>query len=439
MANNQRDFQAPVVYEPVDTVLEKFGFADNQAKAFIYAEAAIMKVDPGLLDIPENIAEVVKAAQYTRDYGYVPGIHLHMTPFRSKAKRKLPNGNTVEVWEDRLSLVVGEQAYKASARYLAQQDGDHIDFEWEPLTPDEVRAYVEANMPKDFELTDEDYGVRARVLSMKDAQIRVTMGVKYDPQWSYGFCFMKGAPRVNNQGVKSYPKSDRDRIPNQRVALDVAMRRAIKAAIMQKYHLVPLDNQSKEQRVESVIQGAQPSHGSDWLPAERDIQREPDGDVLFYDEPAHRQTTSHEDEDTIDGAFSELADEQPDEAPDILRDEGMHEIIRGFVADLRKVDTGRAATPAQHKYAVGVIDGICGKGSHRAVFSAIYNRDISGEQPLAESAFQAIIRLLSKVKSVKVGGKWEKTNNPDYSPEAVEFVCEIAKWAGVDMAEKAAA
>ena len=449
MANNynndrKQDFQAPVVYEPVDTVLEKFGFADNQAKAFIYAEAAIMKVDAGLLDIPENIAEVVKAACYTRDYGYVPGIHLHMTPFRSKAKRKLPNGATVEVWEDRLSLVVGEQAYKASARYLAQQDGDHIDFEWEPLTPDEVRAYVAANMPKDFELTDEDYGVRARVLSMKDAQIRVAMGRKYDPQWSYGFCFMKGSPRVNNQGVKSYPKSDRDRIPNQRVALDVAMRRAIKAAIMQKYHLVPLDSQSQDQRVARVIQDAQPSHGSDWMPAARNETREDDGDVLYYDdEPAHRAqrapATANADEDTIDGAFSELAEDQADEAPDILDDESVHEVVRGFVVDLRKQDAGRPASDKQHKYAVGIIDGICGKDAHRPVLGAIFGREVGGDRPLAESAAKAIFRLLSKVKSIKIDGEWKKTDNSEYSTESVEFVCAVAKWAGVDMAEKVAA
>ena len=109
MANNYNsDFQAPaVVREPVDAVLAKLGISDERNRAFIMSQAAVMKVDTGLLDIPENVAEVVKSAKYTQEYGFMPGIHLHMQTFKSKAKRKGANGATVEVWEERVTLVVG--------------------------------------------------------------------------------------------------------------------------------------------------------------------------------------------------------------------------------------------------------------------------------------------------------------------------------------------
>lgn len=436
-----QNFQAPVKYEPPTTVLAKLGIADERSQQFVFAQAAIMKVDPGHLDIPENIAEVIKSVQYTRQYGFMPGIHLHMTPFKTKAKRKLENGNAIEVWEDRVQLVVGEQAYKAAARIQANKEGDHIEFEWEALKPEELTEYIAETMPKDFELTDEDRGVRARVLSYKGAQMAVAMGRKYDPEWSYGFCFMKGIPKSGRDG-KYYPKSDRERIPSQRTALDVAVRRAIKNAIMKQYHLTPIDGRSEEQRMNDVIVTAAQEEARQ---AEKNIMfapradlREEDGDVLFdYAPPTHRNGASQpptEDDGIEDGVFSdESAGDATPEPADILNDPDIHEAVKGFVESLRKLEQPGAkhATTPQYQYAVGVIDAICGKGSHGYVFDVIFSRPVSKEAPIAAAAAQEIFKRLCETKTVgrDENNKPIKADNPDYDPQDVAILCEVGKWA----------
>lgn len=431
MTTRRQDFQAPVQYDPPDVVLARLGFNDDASRAFVYAEAAIMKVDSGLLDIPENIAEVVKAAQYTRDYGFMPGIHLHMQgPFNTEVMRKLPNGTSVKVSEKRMALVVGEQAYKAAARIQANKEGDHLEFEWEPLTEEAIAAYVEENMPKPFDLTKEDRGVRARVLSYKGAQIAISMGRKYDPEWSYGFCFVKGH-RKEGQNGPYYPKSDRDRIPSQRVALDVAMRRAIKAAIMQKYHLVPLGEGTPEQRISQVMRTAAPDARNGWMHA-RDADShaavEDDGDVLFYGEHSNRDTV-------IDVKFSSTSTPSVSAPPppDILNDAAVAEPVKAFVRQVRGAERpgARTATEKQYQYAIAVVEAITGKDTHGAVFSALWGREVDRQNPAAEAGLQVLFKHLCKTRREKQGNEWVTVDNSDYDPDVVQMLGEVGKWASL--------
>jgi hypothetical protein len=249
--------ELPIVRPQTDEILEQMGAIEM--RNFILAQAAVFKVDAELLRIPENVGEIVKAAQYTRHYGFMPGVDMHMQSFRSKVKRiHAKTGGEIEVWEDRLALIVGEQAYKKSAQVQANQQRDWIDVPPEVLSDEDAAAYLARNYPN-VERHENDRVARARVLSVQAINMYKMLGQPYDPEWSYGVCLWLGEPKVYN-GKKSYPKADKDRIPNQRTPEDVAKRRAIKAAIMQKYGLVPLDNRTPEQRMAQVMTMSSPTH-----------------------------------------------------------------------------------------------------------------------------------------------------------------------------------
>lgn len=455
MANNYNsDFQAPaVVREPVDAVLAKLGISDERNRAFIMSQAAVMKVDTGLLDIPENVAEVVKSAKYTQEYGFMPGIHLHMQTFKSKAKRKGANGATVEVWEERVTLVVGEQAYKASARQHAAAERDYIDFETETMTREELIAYVSANMP-DVELTEEDRGARARVLSYKGAEIAKMMGKKYDPEWSYGFCFMKGVPKVY-EGKKSYPKSDRDRIPNQRTALDVAVRRAVKAAVMRKYPLVPIDKRSTEQRQMAVIDLAATETDDDRHAAPiagKSVNYEDDGDILYASNGQPSGNTQPPDEE--EGQFvqapetaGEASPPNPFDDPNVgaqaeeRRDYGaIADKLTGKAQEFATfafrlhLDSDQPSSSTQHNFLTSIIDKAVGQDVHRHVLSVLCRKYIGGGAHCGKKLASFLLDYISpnvaqvneKGEKVKENGKQVYVTNPKFRQDYVDVLKEIA-------------
>lgn len=243
-----------------------------------------MHVDPELLTIPANVGELIKAATYTRDYGYKPGIHLHMQTFNARVKtgRVLGNGKDEWITERRLALVIGEQAYKASAMLHAAATRDHIDFEETALTPDELDQYMRENHP-DVERHANDRGARARVLSLNSMGMAREMGRAYEPEWAVGVALWLGVPKIYN-GEKTYPGGDKDRIPAGRTAADVARRRALKKAIMARYPLLPLDSLTADQRARRVLEQAMPDSppppGHDDLIVTRRYDRDDNGQIL---------------------------------------------------------------------------------------------------------------------------------------------------------------
>lgn len=431
------EFQAPVVYEPPDTVLARLGFGDEVAKAFIYAEAAIMKVDPGLLDIPENVAEVVKAAEYTRRYGLTPGIHLHMSgPYATEVERKRPDGTTVKLWEKRYALVIGEQAYKTAARIQAQRDGDYLDWEWEPLTPDEMRAYVAEHYPKGFELTDDDRMVRCRMLSLKAAQLARAMGRPYDPPWVYAGVHFKGVK--SNRGT--YPKSDQGRVPNQRTALDTAIRRGIKKATMQKYGLIPLDSRTEEQRIRDVMRATESQPHDEWMHA-RDVE------VTDYTDIDPTIT----DDETIVDMGSVMVTPAPDAEVEVETEAGDNPFVApdaGVIAesslpyaDIADSLTGNEkkladwshqqhaaanegpASPRQYQDLCKALSDATG-GQHVIVLSVLCRRHVSAANPCsADLASRLLNFILPKVK--QDGGGY--ADNPRYRADIVESLVKIGQ------------
>lgn len=395
-------------------------FGDKHAIAAV--RNRIMQMMPGASDAPPDV--VWAAAQLAVAY--------RLDPFNGEIYiMKLGKKNVGGAWIDDYRAHVGVKGLRKKAREQAQFMTDFRD-----LSPEEVK------IARRGDYDPGDVGVECTLWRMDIAQQCARIGIPYKPFRATGFW------RVNAVFKKNTSTWEPDGIPNTWTAHDVAEKRAEINAIKRAYDLtINVADPAMVSDDETAQVIGQELHRIDINNAgfaQRDETREDDGDALYYDdEPAHRvqraPATANADEDTIDGAFSELAEDQADEAPDILDDESVHEVVRGFVVDLRKQDAGRPASDKQHKYAVGIIDGICGKDAHRPVLGAIFGREVGGDRPLAESAAKAIFRLLSKVKSIKIDGEWKKTDNSEYSTESVEFVCAVAKWAGVDMAEKVAA
>ena len=391
-------------------------FGDKHAIAAV--QKRIMQMMPGASDAPPDV--VWAAAQLAVAY--------RLDPFNGEIYiMKLGKKNVGGAWVDDWRAHVGIKGLRKKAREQAQ-----FMTEFRDLTPDEVK------LARRGDYDPGDVGVECTLYRMDIAQQCARIGIPYKPFRATGFW------RVNAVFKKNTSTWEPDGIPNTWTAHDVAEKRAEINAIKRAYDLtinVADPAMVSDDEAAEVIGHRITAYDQDRaLPVERVVNREDDGDVVWAGEPGYvKAQQAAQDGDFVDGVFAELAEEQADAAPDILADESVHEVVRGFVVDLRKQDAGRPASDKQHKYAVGIIDGICGKDAHRPVLGAIFGREVGGDRPLAESAAKAIFRLLSKVKSIKIDGEWKKTDNSEYSTESVEFVCAVAKWAGVDMAETAAA
>lgn len=446
---NERTEIVPVVRPQLDEALVKAGA--DEMRRLVLAEAAILRVDLDLLRIPENIGEVVKAAIFTRDYGFKPGIHMHMQSFKTKAKRvREDGGGEVEVFEDRLALVIGEQAYKASMQIQANRARDYVDVEYEPMGAEEVAAYVRDNCPG-VTSHKNDRGTRARVLSASAARMYADMGRKYDPEWTFGLSLWLGKPKEWD-GKVTYPNGDEKRIPQGRTPQDVADRRAIKAAIMKKYPLLPLDNMTAEQRAQRVIEQAAPDsplpagHDDD-LPVTRHYERDEDGQILRAGSGRRPPKRAPVDNAPIDGDFrvDDDADEdvpfghvepEAQDNPFLDKEEppmpkidyaaavpqktsGNDQTFVEWARKRHRADGG-PATPAQYRYLAGVIDSICGGSSraHNCVLEVLIGSPADTANPPSFVLAAKLLDFLCETRTVD----GEKVANPDYRPDIVQIV-----------------
>lgn len=137
---------------------------------------------------------------------------------------------------------------------------------------------------------------------------------------------------------------------------------------------------------------------------------------------------------------AQTAQVAPVAADDILSDKGVIEAIKKFIGELRGHESpgAKKADSKLHGFAVGVIDGITGKDTHRLVFQAIFNRQVTKEQPLAAGACDLIFKRLVFEKTVKdaegnpvkdAKGKNVKEPNPDFDQVKVEMIHDIHAWA----------
>lgn len=446
----------------MDAVLAEMGALEM--RPFLLAQAAIMKLDPALLDIPENVGELVKAGQYVRHYGMMPGVDMHMQTFNTKVKRMNDAGQEVEVWEKRATLVIGEQAYKKSAQIQANAQRDFIDIETEQLTPDDLDAHVKANFPN-VERHLADRGARARVLSASASQLYRNMGRIYDPEWSYGFFFWLGEPKVYD-GKKSYPKGDKDRVPNGRSGMDVAIRRAVKAAIMRKYALVPVDKRNEAQRMAQVFDMAaedaptDPRSGA--LMADH---RGTDEDALWAVDPTPRSqkpasTEKQESRVTEEGEFRKVAapganenngngngrQEPPSESTGHPDDDLDHLFDKGPVdagdairyADLvdklangtltfaqwakrTHANSNGPATKPMYQFLAGTLDVLVDKkGGHKAILEVLVGRPVASANPPGFDVTSKLLDALVRETTDKDTG--EKLASATYRADVAQHI-----------------
>lgn len=147
-------------------------------------------------------------------------------------------------------------------------------------------------------------------------------------------------------------------------------------------------------------------------PVHRQIEQQPEP-------PAHRASQP-----------TQTAQAAPVAPDDILSDKSLPEAVLAFVGELRGQERpgAKRASEKQHQYGVSIVDGITGEQTHRQVFKAIFQRDVTKESPLGLDAFKLILRYLSDKKSVKEGNDWVNVDNEDYSIEHANMIRIIHNW-----------
>lgn len=115
---------------------------------------------------------------------------------------------------------------------------------------------------------------------------------------------------------------------------------------------------------------------------------------------------------------------------DILSAKTLPEPLLAFVGELRGQERpgAKRASEKQHQYGVSIVDGITGEQTHRQVFKAIFQRDVTKDEPLGLDAFNLIMKYLSDKRSIKQGGEWVKVDNEDYSIEHANMIRIIHDW-----------
>ena len=217
--------------------LARFG-SEEEIKLLMTRQAAIFGVPQADINRPDVQASLIKATQYSITYGYLPGIHIHMIPFRKNDKQ---GGR--DNWIDTYVPDLGEKAWKDSADRLSQMQGFKYLVETKEMTQAEIKAATAADPTSEY--SEDDAGFKARVLRSDHAEIYKMMGQAYNPEWSYGFWRKKAKKKSNGEWLS-------DTVPTQRSPRDVAERRATKAALMKVFTLIPLNDFEDSRRFRSL-------------------------------------------------------------------------------------------------------------------------------------------------------------------------------------------
>ncbi len=230
-----------------------------EKKNEVEKQAELKKARPALL----------KAAQLTYQYGYVPGMDVYVIP-RGKTYSAEPS---LEAWKK----TADRHAFIGRFRYTVDV---------EELTPDEVKQHTDPDVPYDLE----DRGARARLFRFDVAREMKDLGIPYRPTVHYGFWrknareeseweeYTNARGEVKNRKV-STGKYVADTVPAQRTRQDVAIRRATRAAIMAEFPMIPLDDFAERVRVTTAMR---------YLEVEIEERGKPDGEepgTLTQDQP----------------------------------------------------------------------------------------------------------------------------------------------------------
>lgn len=424
--------------------LARFG-SEADIQMLMERQASIFGIERSEVDRPDVQAALVKATQYSITYGYLPGIHIHMIPFRKKVKV----GNREE-WINTYQPAVGEKAYKDSADRIAQMQGFRYLVETQEMTAAEVQAATTAD--KTAVYTPGDAGFKARVLRSDHAEIYRMMGRQYEPEWSYGFWRQKAKKKSSGEWIS-------DETPSQRGPRDVAERRAYKAALMKVFTLVPLNEFEDSRRFQNLSHHVEMETAVDMTlmappPA---LHYDEDGLLLHGEAPASEGHYRAIDADTgeiygeapeahVDYGLPEGEPRDSDYDPDADFDSipGQGASVSGAYAKLIGNLTGPSlkfaewarkshsesdgpATQPQYRYLGAVINQITGQdGSHYALLELLTGRPTNSDNPPGYDLASKLLDWLPEEKTEKgEGGKKIKLPNPDYQKKYVDALLVI--------------
>ncbi len=191
------------------------------------------------------VAVINNATQRTIQYGWQPGIHMHVQPFNEKVKdeKGVATGETIKKYV----LVDGEKAWWDSATRHRKNGVD-----WAPLRRDLTAEEVQWECKlMNHPYTDKCVGVYSKILVRSEVAILVDYlgskeaAVKSIP-WSAGlYTGMKTVGKYLND----------DGLPAGNTSHDVALRRADKRALMQSsLCLLPVDDLSEARRIDELTE-----------------------------------------------------------------------------------------------------------------------------------------------------------------------------------------
>lgn len=456
------------------SILARFG-TDWEIATYMQRAAAIFQIPPEEVNRPDVQASLTKATQYCINFGYLPGVHVHMIPFGKKIKVPNPqNPNaTIDKWIDTYAPDLGEKAWKDSANRQSQMQGFSYVVDIRAMTAEEVLAET-ARIPAQ-QYDPADAGCYARVLRSDHAALFKQVGRPYDPEWVTGFWRKKARERQGTWYA--------DNVPVQRTPGDVAMRRATKAALMAVFQLVPLNDYTESQRARQLSAYVQEataemlpiSHAEIALPANGRYYRDEEGElwdgeqpgdsweaqkpILMAEERAKMATeaeptiTSLDDVDEMDwnskawdiGASeidpfrgqeaSKVGGQPVDKAKAAQPVQPTKPVTPEFVAFANGVvewalKTQRGGdTPCsepQYGYLVSVINKITGVAdSHHSVLSVLTGRPTSSENRVDKKLAGELLDYLTETKTVKSeDGTKTQVKNEKYKATYVAVV----KW-----------
>lgn len=218
------------------------------------------------------VALLAAAAQRTLQFGWVPGIHLHVQKFETdrskKAREKDPSARVIYSY----TLVDGEKAWKDSGTRWRDR-GYQWRYQRRPMTTVEVKE--EARLQGFNEsLAPNAYGMWSRIIVAGQDD----PNDPDNPIWSAG---------VYTGKIKAGNFWRADQIPTGASSRDVAIRRADKRAMMQSMlTLIPIDDLSVDARVQQLTDNLRrEAAGRQRMeePMQRltQVEVEDDGDVLW--------------------------------------------------------------------------------------------------------------------------------------------------------------
>jgi hypothetical protein len=191
---------------------------------------------------PDVLAVIANAAQRTIQFGWQPGVHMHVQPFNGTEEG--PKGQEVKV--KKWVLVDGEKAWKDSAE-RHRRNGVQFTIITRPqeMTSAEINREAIAMGMKPGDLAVNAYGVYAKVVVRDEFEINCLIYGKEE-----AFAAIPWASGVYTGKKRNGRWWNDDNLPTGATPRDVAIRRAHKRALMQStLPLIPLDDKTEADRL----------------------------------------------------------------------------------------------------------------------------------------------------------------------------------------------